>query len=117
MDQAATGFVMVDPADPRRTVWVREQDRADFERRGYVAVPSESERSAGKASRPAAATTDAQPAQEPAEPAPAEEPASEATDEESEAATESVEPPATTDDQPATGVRFPRKRGRGTPGN
>lgn len=40
------GVEMHDPHTPGRIVWVVDADRADFEKRGYTAIPSQAERKA-----------------------------------------------------------------------
>jgi hypothetical protein len=39
---------MTDPTDRRRTVWVRADDRADFESRGFEPVDSDEQRKAAR---------------------------------------------------------------------
>lgn len=92
------GVVMSDPSDRRRTVWVQEKDRAEFEKRGYLVVPSEEERKAVPKAAPRAAST------------PEPEPEAEEAPAEPEAPTPEPEP-----ETPKPGVTFPRRAQRKTP--
>lgn len=112
MEQRASGLVMVDPSDPRREVWVRAEDVAAFEQRGFTR---------GEREPVAAAPEPAADAEEAPEPAPAaaeaeaESEAAPADDEDAADASE-PEPAAEVEDQdvePASpAVQFPRRRGR-----
>lgn len=102
------GIVMTDPADRRRTVFVRHADVEGFAARGYTAVDSETQRKPRPVptSAPSEAAPPAEQPEQPEQPTPT--PSADATPEAPAAPEQPEAAPA------APAVTFPRRARRST---